>query len=398
MPEILTEEDYVNILQKRFKTPDVQFVSADLSPPQGNVNGFMGDYYHLKIRYVLGEPDAVHFFVKTRPENDFQKNITINMNTYEKEIFIYGFLLVEFKKLGYHTEFSPKCYLCKDNVTIVMEDLKKSNYRLFGRSKFFDLPHCKAALRALARFHANSMSYEEKKSRDHGKKYRLNDEYPEMFRETFFIPDDAQEIASKFFISARDTLKNLSSWLPESQEWKDSFLERFDKFDWGKVFHTQLPYRTTCCHGDLWGNNMMFNEATDCRLLDYQLLRHHHPGFDAMLVVYQNTGRDFRKKHLQDLLSYYYEFFEKVLEEHGFSNLLPRDDFLAAARVLEPCAVFQAVAARTFSLLPVDFTDSIETRHDLMFKDRSQCLEEAMQDEDVRKVVIDDIYDLNEHL
>jgi len=75
----------------------------------------------------------------------------------------------------------------------------------------------------------------------------------------------------------------------------------------------------TMTHGDFWVNNMLFSSADpeDTKLtvtmLDYQLMTIAHPARDIWYLLYCNTDKEFRDKHLQ-ILQEYFKTFSSYLE------------------------------------------------------------------------------------
>lgn len=413
MKDILSEEDYKQILQRRFNTKNIQFVSAEVSSLD-NVEGFMGEHYFLKIKYKLNnEESTVKFFIKTTPtKNKVQKDIAIDFNVFEKEIFVYDYLFEEYKKLGYSNDFAPKCYYSKSKETLVMDDLKLEGFELFDRNQFYDVNHCQAALKSLANYHANAIAYEETKSKELGRPFKLNEGNDVFFQEIFWILNDVDGAGIKFINKTIECYVAVTKIMPETQEWREIFKERAGKLNLAEIFWTPLPYRKTCGHGDLWSNNMMFKYSSGipvhCCLLDFQLVRYHHPAYDAILILYSNTSRSFRKKNMKKLLDYYYDIFEDILAKYGYiaSSILPREDFLKAAEALKIVALFQGASTRTLTRLPKEITSKAVNSsdgndlEDLWFEDERAriILDGCSKDDNFRSVIFDDIYDLNECL
>lgn len=409
--ELLTTEEYNRILQEKLGY-EVKFKKASYHSVSEDIEGFMGDHYILKIEYSTEVEEKVeNFFVKTKPvKTEIQKNMMQELNCFDKEIFYYKYLLKEFEKYGYNTDYAAKSFYCKSNETIVMENLKEKNYQLHGRTTFFDLDHCKITLKSLATYHANAFAYEETKSKEIGSKFRLNQFKPEFFNESFYElnPDS---FGVKFNKSTYDCYVKLVDTMPECQEWKKSFKRKLLALNLEEDFNKFLPYRTTVCHGDLWSNNLLFKYSdgvpVHCCLVDYQILRHHHPAFDILLVLYSNTTREFRKEHLQKLLDYYYSTFEEILRSYGYDArfIFSKEDFLKSGEALKPVALLQGTSTRLISFLPPSVLNSfVETGGDdfekLMFSDkRWEIVVDAFKkDELYRKYNSDDMYDIYELL
>lgn len=408
--KILNKDDYCRILQNRFSSQTVQYVSSTLVSLSENVEGFLGDHFILNITYKIEDKeDTEKFFVKTKPTKTArQRQIADQFDTFNKEIFFYENILKKFEKMNYNTEFTPKCYYIKNNETLVLQNMRELNYKLIGRTNFYDIPHCKQALRALAYYHANSYAYEETMSKKLGRKYTIYEENPLVFKEYYFndseIGKQFLEITAKIYISC---LK----YMPEDRKWKDEFIRKINEFSCSKVFNTELPGKKTCCHGDLWSNNMLFRYKdgvpVQCCLIDYQLIRRHHPAFDAALIIFSNTLRTFRKKHYKEFLDYYYDTFEEILENYDLksNDILSKEDFWEAVKVLEPIALIQGADTRTVTQLPIEIqNNSVSSENEegfegIMFDARIKlCMDGCEKDERFKNIIMEDIYDLYEYL
>lgn len=407
----MDREDCEKILSAKFPEKDLVFISFDLSPVSGNVEGFIGEYFHLNIKYKEGATEQTEqFFVKSPPvKNETQLSWSKEMNAYKKENFLYDYVLKKCRDFGYDTSFAPKSFLCKD--LIVMEDLSLKGYRLHGRRSVFDLEHCKVALRSLARFHGSCYSWEKKMSEALGREFLVLEEHSGVLIESLYTPPGEGQFsnARKFLTFTVETLVKLCRLLPESEEWKDDLEGRLKDFNCGKVLWQELPCHKSLCHGDLWSNNLLFKYEgsipVHCSLIDYQTLRYNYPCFDALLVVYQNTRKSFRKEHLQDLMRFYFQTFLDVLQENGCNARgVSWRDFWVSLKALEPLATFQAASSRSLSLLsPEVLTESVmsgaATLEGIVFENRPELAVKTFQhDENFRNSMTEDLYDIYELL
>lgn len=415
MANLLNTEEYNKILQEKFGEKNIKFKKAEYAPLSEHFEGFAGDHYILTITYLVDNTEKSEtFFIKTKPtKHESTKNLLeeAGLNVYEKEIYLYNFLFKEYERYGYDISFAPKSYYCKPAETIAMENLKARGFKLVERTFFYDLNHCKATLKALALYHGNAISYEESKSRELGKVFRLNKDRPELFNEIFFNFDDPNGFGGKFFKASIYCLVKLVDEMPESQEWKESLKEKIEALRLDKTFNKPLPYRTTACHGDLWSNNMLFKYTNDvpvhCCLVDYQLLRHHHPSFDVLAAIHSNTTPDFRKQNQLQLLRYYYSTFEDIIRKNGFQarSILSEEQFLESARYFTPVALIHGVSVRSVVLLPPSVLTSYakagaEELNRIMFSEkRFEIIKDGLEKYDgYRKYVMDSMYEIFETL
>lgn len=125
--KLLLDEDFARILQKKFKNQDTKYLNSEWKPLSENVEGFLGEHYIVKVNYKVGKTEQTEsFFVKTKPtKNEYQREYTDESSFYTKEIFMYSNLFKKYEELDYRTNFAAKLYYCKNNETIVLEDLKE---------------------------------------------------------------------------------------------------------------------------------------------------------------------------------------------------------------------------------------------------------------------------------
>lgn len=407
--DLLSNEDFLVIVKKHLGTKNFKILETSLGPFSEILEGFLGEHHILTIKFKFqGQELEEHFFIKTLPiKNPSQKHLVEVVGFWKKESQMYKNIFPKFEEMNYKTDFLPKCYLV-NNEAIVMENLKNRGYSTVERNTFLDYEHCKAAMEALAMFHANSLAYEESRSRE-GKLFRFDQEYPEAFQEIFFgkTPFDYTE---KYHLCGKKCIAALADLFPmETTEWKESLKQKILDFNFIKVCRTPLPYRRVCSHGDIWVNNLLFKKEAskiNCILIDFQITRYSHPSLDALLLLYCSTSRTFRKEHKTSLLDFHFDRLGHHLQSYGYDlqNILSKEDYLHSAKIFEPLACFQAARNKTITHLPVEVINKISSNGinftDLVFSDlRIKLVVEAFQSsEEFRKVTTDDIYDIMELL
>lgn len=415
MSEILLSQEEVEvILRNRFNDSQAKYISFKISPISKSNIGFMGRYHILEITYAAqNQINTETFFIKSQLIIKQRAEMAKERNVFLKEVFFYVFLLKEFTKYGYDTSFAPKCFYCKDNQLLVLENLVNRNLKLLKKFQLYDLDECKAGLHTLALFHGASLLYEEEMTRQCGRMFRLGDEYPNIFEENFFTHH--QKDSSGFVILNHflGTIKRIIDLLPHDDKYKEEFKRRLKLADLLNIFieHSSgsaSRLRKTCGHGDLWFNNVFFGygnfKAVECCLVDFQIMRYFHPTFDVLMFLYLNTNREFRKKHLTALLQYYYDHLSEVMRNHGVSSamIFPLTDYQSSLRLVQCAAMFAVMVCNSLVLMPQELITEFINRHDDNTIDSNFHTKITMQafdtDQHFRNVLIENFQDLHESI
>lgn len=401
----LSEEDHKKILYNCYKNPYIKYKRAELLPLAKNVEGITGDHYKLKIFYQLDNIELHEsFFVKTSIMKHNPGGRELFRNAYKKEIFIYNFLLKEFDKMGLDTSFSPKCYLCKDDEVLVLEDIAQKGFKLTDRIKFLDLEHLKSSLESLATYHGCSFLYELEKSKELNRTYRLIEDRKDVFEEHVY--SKKYPLSFKWIELSVDLwIRLVDELLPEDEN-KEEFKKRLREKELREVFHEDIGYRKICGHGDLWSNNLMFKRLNTKKLkqnlIDYQIIRYSYPSYDVFLLLYFNASKSDRDKHMEELIQHYFNTLSNVLDKKGYKveDVLPFKEFKETIKLIKYQALLQAVSCFTITLLPTDLLNEMNSIfHKFMFADRYDFIKKAMDtDKKYTQMLKDCLLELKEVL
>lgn len=413
LPGNLSKEDLIHLLHLRFNNnPKIQYQNYEFHSLTEDLNGFVGDHYVLKITYTeTDDADTVHtanYFVKTKPtKSQTQIDIADKLNVYVKEIFMYNTLLREYAKREYNISFAPKMYLCKNDETMVLEDLKVRGFKLNGRTKFYGVSEVKTCLKSLAKFHAASYVYEEDMSKELGTVYRLDQHYPTELKECLYTFEDETSIGSSFFRTSINCLPDLIDFFPEDEVWKMEFKKCIQELDLVKLFTPDLKSRKACGHGDLWSNNMMFRhengQAVECVLLDYQLIRYFYPALDVLLAIYNNTRVSLRKDHFGEFIDYYYECLKKTVEDRGYciDEIYSRSSLEEDLKSLTLPVTLNMTLNHSMQFLDWDVMKNAVSSEedgfkDILYDEKQTTRKDAFKlDPQYRAVVEEDLYELH---
>lgn len=187
-----------------------------------------------------------------------------------------------------------------------------------------------AVIKTLARFHAQSFIYEEKKTVELQRPYRIWDDFNEYLQE----PKN-RDWRNAGCNAAIGFLKVFSKHRSEplfTEKLTDLFHSLFnDAFD---LMSPSTKYRNTVVHRDLWSNNILLkteNGQCDALIIDFQTVLYCPPTMDLSSVIYMNTDKKFRDKHVDEILEFYYKVLSEEVEDKigiDFATILSVDEFM----------------------------------------------------------------------
>lgn len=306
---LLTAEDIKEII-RRVLNKNAEIIDYSLRPYSDGKIGFLGS--HQKLSITTGhnnEKKTLYFFAKIIPYDvPDQADYIIAKGIFNKEVTFYN-EIIPILNDNYHGErWSPNCYKIKDNY-LIFEDLQREGYTM--RSKLFNEELTIAALTTIARMHAASLMAEERLAMP------LNEIYPNAFDEKGFIwTGQTKEWIDAGVKAAVEIAKNLGL---------DSSLIPMASPKIMDAIRASAKKSNVISHGDLWANNLMFNndKPPKCLLIDFQLLRYCPLAHDVSQLLYLCTSRNFRETRETDMLKHYYEVLCDTLKAHKFTGQCP---------------------------------------------------------------------------
>lgn len=277
--KIIREEQCCEIIRKKLRlnsTDDFSLVKYEIMPLNG-MNGFMGQYFTLKIVVACPksslETKSIKFFIKTLPPiSSPQYGLVQEVDLLNKEAALYTKVFSEMLDDS-DKRCIPECFLEIDNYMIILEDMVSNGYIVADKFTPFDFQHCEIIVRALAKFHARSFIFEQQY------KKTLYDEFSYCMQETLWPRTGIKSKA--MFDSAVKSIVPIIDLLPGlNDDQRSDFKEKFVRLcaDHTDKLSPSIKHKNVLCHGDLWTNNILFKynaekRPVECCFVDFQNVR-----------------------------------------------------------------------------------------------------------------------------
>lgn len=308
----LTSEEVVSIVKNKFGGENCVVIDYKTEAIE-EVIGNLGDHAILSVKAKREEREhtELKFFVKFFPTDKWLARFATLIGAFPKEIFV-NTLFDRFSSSGIKIieSCTPKCYLSKPDSFLVFEDLSSDAFELVDNRSELNYEELVIVLRYLAKLHGSALVYEEQKSEELGRKFRLGDEYPDDFVDSFYN-DSEGFIGKKAYSSGvKGVLGNIDYFgLNQRLLSGKEFEEVAEKccYDIYALVKPSREHRNVVCHGDAWLSNMMFKKnrkgkIVECKFVDFQAARYCPPAQDVMAVLHLTTSRAVRKNKMYELI------------------------------------------------------------------------------------------------
>lgn len=234
-----------------------------------------------------------------------------------------------------------------------MEDMREDGgYRMANRFTGLDFDHCELVVSELARYHALGYAYKKTLSSEE----ELFTKFP-FLRESMMSRENEKSIRGIYDSTLDSCVKILSrAYAPDSPEFKKlkglaqgaynitaHFVAGSNDLSLDKMLLTPVDLEDVnlrdrerkkrnqwlvLTHGDSWVNNFLFKYSGErpsgVKLIDLQVVREACLTTDLAYFLYMSTTAELRKKHLNRLLSIYFNTFQNVCES---LSVVPWPDF-----------------------------------------------------------------------
>ncbi|VEN40818.1 unnamed protein product [Callosobruchus maculatus] len=388
----LYREECALILRNIYRSEEAVLISYDVVPAQG-LPGHLGQYFKIQLRARIGTEMKTHHLFAKAVNTSNSEVAEFSLLPYRKERFFFESLLESCKELGMEglTDFCPKCYFVSDNM-LIFEDISVEGYNPWDFHIPVSYNWLSATVRKLAKLHAMSIIFEERLSEKMGRTVRLDEEYPEGVREASPHDDDGEKykpLRDACRVCISEYCLSKFPEVPKKLQMdvlKEKISNACDMM--GKVKLKSDKIRNVLNHGDLWGANIMYREDKDTGssstyLIDFQMTRYCPPSVDLMFLLYTNTDRATRLKHLKGLIELYYKELTQICRYYdcNIECIFKFDQLMESCREIEPAAICVAIRYCQIMLMPKQFKKELlsdnERSRAFFSGDRSRELEKV---------------------
>lgn len=201
----------------------------------------------------------------------------------------------------------------------MLEDLKPQGYYTINFAGEETSEQIKEVVTFMAKFHYAGMVLEKNKG----------EALPKVYD---FLQGASGSETSLFYEMAKGGFAEVQQLLKD-YEAQDKVVEAYQKLApysgqiIKKVEAAGKEFATTV-HGDLWSNNLLFNDNPNyhTKVIDWQLLGFKDPNYDlAVTIVSSIPMKHLSKEMVEAHLKHYYATFVKECEKSGSSSLVSRN-------------------------------------------------------------------------
>lgn len=281
LKNMISDEKCFEIVSKRVRQDsidDFRLVDYEMIPiPQ--VTGYMGQYFILKT--TISRPDmpnghrVYNFFTKIPPPiTSPQYEWIQEYGSFKKEVELYKTVFPEVLK-NLEKRSIPEYFFGHENDIIILEDMAHAGFAMTDKFVSFDLQHCQIVMKTLAKFHAQSIIFEELEKKN------VYDEFSHCMQETLW-PLAQQGNSKRMFDAAVKGSTSLFDFVENLNDCDRRELKKIlaaHSIDHAKKLIPSEKHRNVLCHGDLWSNNVLFKYKPNgkpeaCCFIDFQLVRY----------------------------------------------------------------------------------------------------------------------------
>lgn len=300
--------------------------------------------------------ETLNLVAKLPPRLEYLLELFNSPVTFRKELFFYNSLVTELINLQRETgvaesdlcTVAPKFIggrlglknadIFDNQATIVLENLKHSNYSTEDRVHGMDKKHSEFAVRELAKMHAIMIAVKLKK--------------PELFEKTILsvLKETVNEAAIKcvkdMANKAQEDLRNMPEAQPLIKAAEKTITHGIEQY--GKLIDVEEPWGTMV-HNDFWVNNMMYRhdatgEILDMKIVDFQLCTYGYGMCDLIFFLMSSMRKEVLEDYLTNMVDLYYDSFIDCLQMLNVdTNIFSKEKFMELLNICGPLKFVQCI-------------------------------------------------------
>lgn len=313
--ELLSQEEIIDIAKQCGYSELLNWTFEEF---EDKVIGYLGDYLNLILEVESkGIKSKITLFIKCLPRYDQLKAEYLKETFFKKEFIMLSTLFTEFHNPEGFKKWRPKSFLIKKDI-FALENVKSQGYSMPHHQDTMSFEEIKATVETLARFHAQSYIFEEKKSKELKRSYRIWECYQEYLQE----PSSVKDWRDTGRNAVIDFLKVYSKYKAEPNFHRcieSTISSLFDKAM--ALLKPSSECRNVVIHRDLWANNIFLkkdsNSVYHAMLVDFQSVVYCSPMLDLSSLIYFNTSRTERLIWVHELIDLYYSALNECLKDNG---------------------------------------------------------------------------------
>ncbi|EFA02417.1 uncharacterized protein LOC663797 [Tribolium castaneum] len=329
-----TQQVINDIIKKKSGLSDICVKKIELGASSKKGDSYLSNICRFTIN-ATGKTQEGHqesisipVIVKYLPKNIARRKTYRSTDFFENEIIFYEKILSAFQKFQNEAKTADKfdniplvLSTCCDgeNDYVAMQDLSFEGYTSAERGAGLDYPHTVAILQVLARFHAVSLAFKDKKPQEFEKAATA-------LKETYFserLRPWYANFQKRVFVVIRDAVE---------KELPKEYLQKLDnvinKDLYGllvKSCQVRGPL-SVVTHGDVWVPNFLIKyegpKLGHIKMIDFQLTRYTTLVTDLAFFLFSCVDMTLIEDKFDDFIKIYHQSLSESLEKFGSSHNL----------------------------------------------------------------------------
>ncbi|XP_064119363.1 uncharacterized protein LOC135224360 isoform X2 [Macrobrachium nipponense] len=292
--------------------------SWNLTLPSGR-EGFLSEIAFVKILYSDGvdEPKDLQLVLKILPKDPKVRQFLADGDLARREIEFYKFATCkELQDICTKSGIAlpvPEIYFAgyrKEAVTLALLDLSVQKCKSIIVKEGSTLSQTKVALQSISQVHAAGFIF------------------MEYFKDHDILSTLSADFSTDFY--TLDMVKNLNTIveLTEGTPVADTMKCLIPLEQLMFTYYKNYPLMKTIVHGDLWAGQLLnTSDASKAYVIDWQFCRVDNPVLDIAAMFFMSSNPEVLEKHMDELLTCYWESFNQPLQSLGMTSGITFEQF-----------------------------------------------------------------------